>query len=93
MTTNGSTPDDRWEEYKVKGEELLGRVKELVHEGNIRRVIIENDQGKALIEIPLTLGVVGALLLPMAAAVGAVAAVVTDCTIRVERVGDGLEEE
>lgn len=93
MTQNGSGSDDRWEEYKVQGEELLGKVKELVHEGNIRRVVIENDQGKTLVEIPLTLGVVGALLLPMAAAIGAIAAVVTDCTIRVERTGDGLEEE
>jgi hypothetical protein len=60
-------------------------VKELVHQGNIRRLIIANDEGKTLVEIPLTVGVVGALLLPMAAAVGALAAVVTDCTIRVER--------
>lgn len=93
MTDNGSASDDRWEEYKVEGEELLSKVKELVHEGNIRRVIIENDQGKTLIEIPLTLGVVGALLLPMAVAIGAIAAVVTDCTVRVERIGDGSEEE
>ena len=67
MTKNGSGSDDRWEEYRVKGEDLLGKVKELVHEGNIRRLIIENEQGKTLVEIPLTLGVVGALLLPMAA--------------------------
>lgn len=93
MTKNGSGSDDRWEEYRVKGEDLLGKVKELVHEGNIRRLIIENEQGKTLVEIPLTLGVVGALLLPMAAAIGAIAAVVTDCTIRVERAGDGVEEE
>jgi hypothetical protein len=93
MTDNGSNPDDRWDEYKVKGEEVLGKVKELVREGNVRRLIIENDEGKTLVEIPLTLGVVGALLLPMAAAIGAIAAVVTDCTIRVERVGDGSGEE
>lgn len=77
--------DERWDEFKVKGDELLAKVKELVHEGNVRRLVIENGEGKTLIEIPLTIGVVGALLLPMAAAVGAVAAVVTDCTIRVER--------
>lgn len=81
---DGLQSDDRWDEYKVKGDELLGKVKELVHEGNIRRIVIEND-GKTVVEIPVTLGVVGALLLPMAAAIGAVAAVVTDCTIRVER--------
>jgi len=92
MTENGSRSDDQWEEYRVQGEELLAKVKELVHEGNIRRVIIENDEGKTLIEIPLTLGVVGALLLPMAVAIGAIAAVVTDCTIRVERFGDEEEQ-
>ena len=77
------------EEYKVTGEKLLARVKELVHEGNIRRIIIKNDEGKTLIEIPLTLGVVGALLLPVWAAVGAVAALVADCTIVVEKVEEG----
>lgn len=77
--------DPKWEEFQVKGEQVLSKVKELVHEGNIRRLIIANDEGKTLVEIPLTVGVVGALLLPMAAAIGALAAVVTDCTIRVER--------
>jgi hypothetical protein len=93
MREDEAGPDDRWEEFEVKGEELLAKVKELVHEGNIRRIVIENDQGKTILEIPLTIGVVGALLLPMAVAVGAVAAVVTSCTIRVERVGGGAEEE
>jgi hypothetical protein len=92
MTDNGNSASDRWEEFQVKGEELLGKVKELVHEGNIRRVIIENEEGKTLVEIPLTLGVVGALLLPVAAAIGAIAAVVTDCTVRVERVDGGPGE-
>jgi hypothetical protein len=76
------------EEIKTTGEQLLAKVKELVHEGNVRRIIVKNEEGKTLIEIPLTLGVVGALLLPVAAAVGAVAALVTDCTIVVERVKD-----
>jgi hypothetical protein len=76
---------DRMEEFRVKGEELLAKVKELVREGNVRRIIIENEQGKTLIEIPMTIGVVGALLLPVLAAIGAIAAVVTNCTIRVER--------
>jgi hypothetical protein len=87
MTGNGDHSDARWDEYKVQGEELLAKVKELVHEGNIRRVVIEND-GRTILEIPLTLGVVGALILPMAAAIGAVAAVVTDCVIRVERIDE-----
>lgn len=78
-------PDDRTEEFMVKGEELLTKVKELLHEGNIRRLVIINDDGKTLIEVPLTVGVVGALLLPVWAAIGAIAAVVANCTIRVEK--------
>ncbi len=81
-----------YEEFKVSGEELLAKVKELVHEGNVRRVIIANEEGKTLIEVPLTVGVVGALLLPVWVAVGAIAAVVTDCTIRIERADDEAEE-
>jgi hypothetical protein len=76
------------EEIKTTGEQLLTKVKELVHEGTVRRIIVKNEEGKTLIEIPLTLGVVGALLLPVAAALGAIAALVTDCTIVVERVED-----
>ena len=75
----------RAEEFKVTGEALLSSVKQLIHEGNIRRIIIKNDEDKTLIEIPLTIGVVGALLLPTLAAVGAIAALVTDCTIVVEK--------
>ena len=74
------------EEIKTTGEQLVTKVKELVHEGNVRRIIVKNEEGKTLIEIPLTLGVVGALLLPVAAALGAIAALVADCTIVVERV-------
>lgn len=77
--------DDRWDTFQVKGEELIAKVKELIHEGNVRRIIIENEEGRTLIEIPLTIGVVGALLLPVLAAVGAIAAIVTNCTIRVQR--------
>jgi hypothetical protein len=76
------------EEYHVDGDELLKKVKDLVHEGNVRRLIIKNDEGKKLIEIPLTIGVVGAVLLPVWVAIGAIAAVVTDCTIEVERADD-----
>jgi hypothetical protein len=83
MTDQGDK--DRMEEFRVKGEELIAKVKELVREGNVRRIIIDNEQGKTLIEIPMTIGVVGALLLPVLAAIGAIAAVVTNCTIRVER--------
>ena len=76
------------EEIHTTGEELVAKVKELVHEGNIRRIIIKNEEDKTLIEIPLTLGVVGAVLLPVLAAVGAIAALVADCTIVVEKVAE-----
>ncbi len=73
------------EEFKVKGEDLLGKVKELIHQGNVRRLIIKDKDKKTLIEIPLTVGVVGIVLAPVLAAVGAIAALVTECTILVER--------
>ena len=83
MTDQGDK--DRWDTFQVKGEELIAKVKELIREGNVRRIIIENEEGRTLIEIPLTIGVVGALFLPVFAAVGAIAAMVTNCTIRVQR--------
>ncbi len=73
------------EEFKVSGEEVLRKVKELVKEGNIRRLIIKNEEGKTLVEFPLTVGVVGAALLPMWVAIGAIAALVANCTIVVEK--------
>ena len=73
------------EEFKVNGEDLLKQVKQLINEGNVRRIIIKNKDGKHLIELPLTIGVVGAVLAPVLAAVGAIAALVTECTIGVER--------
>lgn len=76
----------RTEEYQVTGEMLVAKVKELLHEGNVRRIIIKNEEGKSLIEIPLTLGVVGALLLPVWAAIGALAALVAHLTIVIEKV-------
>lgn len=75
----------RIEEFQVDGDKIVETVKRLVHEGNIRRITIKNDEGKSLIEIPLTFGVVGAVLLPTLAAIGALAALVTQCTIVVER--------
>ena len=73
------------EEFKVSGEDVVKKVKELVKEGNIRRIIIKNEEGKTLVEFPLTMGVVGAVLLPMWAGLGAVAAMVTNRTIIVEK--------
>ena len=73
------------EEFKVNGEDLLKKVKSLIAEGNIRRITIRNKSGKSIVELPLTVGVVGAVLAPPLAAVGAIAALVTECTIVVER--------
>lgn len=75
------------EEFKVRGEDLSNKVKEIINEGNVRRIIVKNKEGKTLVELPLTIGVVGAALAPMLAAVGAIAALVTECTIVVEREG------
>ena len=73
------------ESYQVKGEELLKKIKELVREGNVRIITITNKDGKVLVVFPLTIGVIGAVLVPVLAAVGAIAALVTECTISVER--------
>jgi hypothetical protein len=78
----------RTEELKITGEELVATVKELVRQGNIRRITVKNREGKTLVEIPLTLGVVGTLLIPTLAALGAVAALVAECSIVVERIED-----
>jgi hypothetical protein len=75
----------RIEEFEVSGDKVVETVKRLVHEGNIRRITIKGEDGRTLIEIPLTFGVVGAVLLPVWAAVGALAALVTHCTIVVEK--------
>jgi hypothetical protein len=76
----------RFEEFSVNGEELVAKIKEILHEGNVRRIIIKNEKGEILIEIPLTIGVVGILLLPVWAAIGAIAALVARMTIVVEKV-------
>ena len=78
----------RIEEFEVTGEKVLETVKQIVREGNIRRITIRNSEGESLIEIPLTAGVVGAMILPVWAAIGALAALVTKCTIVVEKLGD-----
>jgi hypothetical protein len=74
-----------WEELKVTGENLLKTIRELIAEGNYRRISIRNEQGHTLLEIPLTLGLVGALLLPVWAAIGAMAAMASGFSIIVER--------
>jgi len=82
----------RMEEYSVSGDELLGRVKDLIHGGNIRRITIKNAEGETLIEVPLTLGVVGAVLLPVWAALGAIAALVARLRIVVERIEEPRQD-
>jgi hypothetical protein len=75
----------RTEEFHVDGEKVVAKIKELLHEGNIRKVIIKDKEGKTLLEIPVTIGVVGVLLAPQLAALAAVAAVLTEATVVVEK--------
>jgi hypothetical protein len=75
----------RTEEYQVTGDTLLSKINELIRAGNIRRLIIKNEEGRTLIEVPLTVGVVGAIIVPQLAAIGAIAALATKCTIVVEK--------
>jgi hypothetical protein len=78
-------PPRSWQdELNVLGDELVARVRELVNEGNVRRIIVKHE-GRTLLEIPLTLGVVGVLLAPQVAALGAMAALLTRCTLAIER--------
>jgi hypothetical protein len=83
----------RIEEFEVNGDKVVETVKRLVHEGNIRRITIKDSSGRSLIEIPMTLGVVGAALLPVWAAVGALAALVTRCTIVVEKMEEARGDQ
>lgn len=75
----------RTEEFKVEGEKLIAKIKEILHEGNIRRVIIKDKEGKIVMEVPMTIGVVGVLIAPQLAAIGAIAALLTEATIVVEK--------
>lgn len=73
------------EQFRIDGGEILSKVKELIREGNVRRIIIKNEKGKAIMEIPVTFAVVGAVFAPVLAAVGALAALLSKATIEVER--------
>ncbi len=75
----------RFEEFRLNGGEILNKVKEIIHEGNVRRIILKDEHGKTFMEIPLTVGVVGAIIAPILAAVGAVAALASNLTIVVEK--------
>ena len=80
-----NTTKSKVEKYQIKGEDLVKKVKSLIKEGNIRRITISDKKGKEFVTFPLTIGVIGALIAPVLAAVGAIAALVTECTITVER--------
>jgi len=73
------------EEFSVSSEDLIRKVRELIHEGNIRRISVKDEAGKILLEIPVTVGVLGALIAPYLAALGVIAALATKCTIVIER--------
>jgi hypothetical protein len=73
------------EEFSVSSGDLVERIKKLLHEGNVTRIIVKDEGGKQLLEIPATVGVIGAVIAPWAAALGVIAALVTKCRIVVER--------
>lgn len=77
--------ETEWVEYEVSSESLVRRIKELIKEGNVRRIVVRSERGETLLEIPVTVGVVGVLLAPYLAALGTIAALVTKCTIAVEK--------
>ncbi len=79
------TTKPKEETFQVKGEEVLTKVKELIKEGNIRKITILNKEGQTIVTFPMTIGVVGAVFAPVLAAVGALAALISECTIKVER--------
>ena len=81
-----------WESFKAEGETVAEKVKQVVHEGNVRRVVVKHE-GRTVAEFPLTAGVVGAVLAPVLAAIGALVALLKDCTIEVERIPDSSKRE
>jgi len=85
MSKKQKSDKSKTEEFKLEGGEIISKIHELIHEGNIRRIIIKNEEGKTLIEIPLLIGLVGAALAPVLAAVGAIGALVAKLTIIVEK--------
>ena len=93
MTDREETNGNGREQHRVTGDRVVAKLKELLHEGNVRHIVIKNDEGRTLIEFPVTIGVAGALLLPVWAAVGAIAAIVSNCTIEVERGGEEGEAD
>ena len=78
----------RTEEFRVNGGEIIDKIKEIIHQGNVRRIIFKTEEGKTFLEIPLTVGVVGALIVPVWAAIGAIAALASKLTIAIEKTED-----
>mgnify|MGYP000279661727 CR=1 FL=1 len=81
----GAAVKTRVEEFSVSADDLIEKIKQLIHEGNVTRIVIKDESGKTLFEMPATVGVVGAILVPWLAALGAIAALATRCTLVVER--------
>ncbi|HAR62179.1 MAG: hypothetical protein DKM50_03370 [Candidatus Margulisiibacteriota bacterium] len=79
------------EEFRVKSEQLVQKIKMLIQEGNVRKIIVKGKEGNIIMSLPLTIGVIGAVIAPMLAAIGAAAALIGECTIAVER-HNGKEE-
>lgn len=88
MTEEKRADQTRFEEFRVAGGEILNKVKEIIHQGNVRRIILKDEQGRTFMEIPLTVGIIGAIYAPILAAVGAIAALVSNLTIVVEKAED-----
>ena len=86
------TEKTAWESFKVEGENVVDKIKKLIHEGNVRRVIVQHE-GRTIAEFPLTAGVVGTVLAPVLAAVGALVALLKDCTIHIERLADESKQQ
>ncbi|HEX9037140.1 MAG TPA: DUF4342 domain-containing protein [Ktedonobacterales bacterium] len=95
MTTVQTPPETRTttERYHFTSDDAIAQIKRLVHEGNVRRVTIKNSEGHTIIDFPLTVGVVGAALVPVWAAIGAAVALMTECSIEVERAEEPSEEQ
>ena len=85
MATKTKSSAPKSETFYVNGKELRSKVEQLIHEGNIRRIIIKNKQGDVIVEFPMTVGVIGTVVAPVLAAVGGLAALLTECSITVER--------
>ncbi|MCL4354420.1 DUF4342 domain-containing protein [Patescibacteria group bacterium] len=83
--TNNKKSTTTEESFKIEGEKLLEKIKDIIKEGNVRRIIIKDKNGKEIVQFPLTIGLIGAAIAPVLAGVGAIAALVTECTVTVER--------